>query len=261
MARRNSQRGPAICPCADAGEFLRNSQYGRGIDRAWTTELRGRTRHLRRCRFRRKLPTATTRRYGANSGHVRAMLAGMSDVTRMLLAIEQGDQQASADLLPLVYQELRKLAAVELQREPAGHTLQPTALVHEAYLRLVGEDDEPHWNHRGHFYVAAAEAMRRILVESARRKRRLRHGGEHQRVGLDIDALATPQRHPDLLALDEVLEKLHEARPRIGQLVSLRYFAGLTMEQAAQALGVPLRTAEREWAYARAWLLAELRQV
>ena len=184
----------------------------------------------------------------------------MSDVTRILTAIENGDPHASAELLPLVYQELRKLAAAELRREPTGNTLQPTALVHEAYLRLVDQNYEPHWNHRGHFYAAAAESMRRILVESARRKQRLKHGGQSERVALDADSLAAPQRHPDLLALDEALERLTAVRPQVARLVSLRYFAGLTMEQSAQALGVPQRTAEREWAYARAWLLTELRR-
>lgn len=184
----------------------------------------------------------------------------MSDVTRILAAIEQGDQRASAELLPLVYDELRRLAAVELRGEASGNTLQPTALVHEAYLRLVDQDSEPHWNHRGHFYAAAAEAMRRILVESARRKQTLKRGGERERVSLDAVDPAAPQRHPDLLELDEALARLEESRPQVARLVSLRYFGGLTMEQAAQALRVPLRTAERDWAYARAWLLAELRR-
>jgi RNA polymerase sigma factor (TIGR02999 family) len=183
----------------------------------------------------------------------------MSGVTRILSAIEQGDLKASAELLPLVYDELRRLAARELCGEAAGNTLQPTALVHEAYLRLVDQNAEPHWNHRGHFYAAAAEAMRRILVESARRKQTLKRGGDRQCFPHDANALAAPQRHPDLLALDEALAQLEQSRPQVARLVSLRYFAGLTMEQAAQALRVPLRTAERDWAYARAWLLAALR--
>jgi len=183
----------------------------------------------------------------------------MSGVTRILSAIEHGDMKASAELLPLVYDELRRLAARELCGEAAGNTLQPTALVHEAYLRLVDQNAEPHWNHRGHFYAAAAEAMRRILVESARRKQTLKRGGDRQCFPRDTNALAAPQRHPDLLALDEALAQLEQSRPQVARLVSLRYFAGLTMEQAAQALRVPLRTAERDWAYARAWLLAALR--
>jgi RNA polymerase sigma factor (TIGR02999 family) len=187
------------------------------------------------------------------------MLAGMSDVTRMLLAIEQGDQQASNDLLPLVYDELRRLAAVELRREKPGHSLQPTALVHEAYLRLVDQSDEPHWNHRGHFYAAAAQAMRRILVESARRRQAQKRGGDRGRETLKAEHLAVPERAPDLIALDEALTQLAETKPKLAELVSLRYFAGLTMEQAAKALKVPLRSAERDWTYARVWLLTALR--
>jgi RNA polymerase sigma factor (TIGR02999 family) len=178
----------------------------------------------------------------------------MSDVTRILSAIEQGDPHAAAQLLPLVYEELRTLAAQKLAQEKPGQTLQATALVHEAYLRLVGEPTAQPWNSRGHFFAAAAEAMRRILVESARRKGRARHGGGRRRVDLDLAALRAPEPDDDLLALDEALTRLAAADPAAARLVELRYFAGLTMPQAAEALGVPLRTAERNWAYARAWL-------
>ncbi len=182
----------------------------------------------------------------------------MTDVTRILSAVEQGDQVASAELLPLVYNELRRLAQREMHGEPAGNTLQPTALVHEAYARLVDQDSEPHWNHRGHFYAAAAEAMRRILVERARRKQTLKRGGDRERLPLDAEQMAAPQRHPDLLALDAALAQLAIDRPELARLVSLRYFAGLTMEQAAKSLQVSLRTAERNWTYAKAWLLESL---
>ncbi len=178
----------------------------------------------------------------------------MPDVTTILQRMIVGDAHASADLLPIVYDELRRLAARELRDEPAGQTLQPTALVHEAYLRLVGLRDEPQWNHRGHFYAAAAEAMRRILVETARRKQSLKRGGGRERVPLEAVAMAAGERHPDLLALDAALTQLADERPELAQLVSLRYFAGLTLEQAAAALGVSLRTAERHWTYARTWL-------
>lgn len=182
----------------------------------------------------------------------------MADVTQILTAIERGDQVASAELLPLVYGELRRLAQREMRGEPAGNTLQPTALVHEAYARLVDQDSEPRWSHRGHFYAAAAEAMRRILVERARRKRTLKRGGDRQRLPLDADQVAAPERHPDLLALDTALTELAIDRPDLARLVSLRYFAGLTMEQAAQSLQVSLRSAERNWTYAKAWLLESL---
>lgn len=179
----------------------------------------------------------------------------MPDVTRFLSQIESGDPSAAEQLLPLVYNELRRLAARELGRESAGHTLQPTALVHEAYVRLVDQSVEPKWNHRGHFYAAAAEAMRRILVESARRKSTRKRGGDRERLPLDVDQMPTSGQRPDLLALDEALTQLAVARPDLARLVSLRYFAGLTMEQTAKALQVSLRTAERNWAYAKAWLL------
>ena len=182
----------------------------------------------------------------------------MSDVTQILSAIEHGDSGAAERLLPLVYDELRRLAAEELRGDGAALSLQPTALVHEAYLRLVDQDSDPHWNHRGHFYAAAAQAMRRILVESARRRQARKRGGDWEQVPLKEEQLAAPQSHPDVLALDEALNRLAESRPRIAELVSLRYFAGLSMEQAAKVQKISLRTAERDWTFARAWLLAAL---
>lgn len=179
----------------------------------------------------------------------------MSDVTRILSAIEQGDPKASEELLPLVYGELRRLAARELRDEPSGNSVQPTALVHEAYIRLVGKQGEPRWNHRGHFYAAAAQAMRRIVVEQARRRKALKRGGDRERLPLDGEQMAAPPRRPDLLALDAALEQLAVEHPKVAQLVSLRFFAGLTMEQCAKAQGVSLRTAERNWTYAKAWLM------
>jgi len=181
----------------------------------------------------------------------------VNDVTRILSAIERGDPQAAEQLLPLLYGELRKLAAQKLAHEKPGQTLQATALVHEAYLRLVGSED-PGWNGRGHFFAAAAEAMRRILVERARRDRRLRHGGGAHRVDLsqvDVIAGVPPE---DLMALDEALERLARTDPAAAQLVKLRYFAGLTMAEAAESIGIPLRTAERNWTYARTWLHREI---
>jgi RNA polymerase sigma factor (TIGR02999 family) len=177
----------------------------------------------------------------------------MSEVTRILSAIDRGDAQAAEQLLPLVYVELRRLAAQGLSREDPGQTLQPTALVHEAYLRLVGATD-PGWNGRGHFFAAAAEAMRRLLIERARRARSARRGGDRDRVDLDPAELAEPARSDDLLALDEALGLLTVKDARKAELVKLRYFAGLTMEQAAEALGISPATAHRDWNYARAWL-------
>ena len=185
-------------------------------------------------------------------------MAVMADVTQILAAVEAGDPKAAAELLPLVYDELRKLAAQRLASEKPGQTLQATALVHEAYVRLVGGDPGQPWNSRGHFFAAAAEAMRRILVDQAREKLALKRGGDRKRVPLEeVDPPAgTPPE--DLLALDEALEQLTRLDPTAGQLVKLRYFAGLTIPQAAEALGVSPRRADFLWAYARAWLLRAL---
>ncbi len=182
----------------------------------------------------------------------------MSEVTRILSAVEQGDARAAERLLTLVYDELRRLAARKLARERPGQTLQPTALVHEAYLRLVDADNAPHWNGRGHFFAAAAEAMRRILVERARRRRRLRHGGGRQRIDLDEACSLAGPPSDDLLDLDEALTRLAARDPVRAELVKLRFFAGLTMPEAAEALGISLATAERYWTFARTWLYAEL---
>jgi RNA polymerase sigma factor (TIGR02999 family) len=182
----------------------------------------------------------------------------MPDVTQLLDAVVAGDPRAAADLLPLVYDELRQLAAARMAAEQPGHTLDATALVHEAYLRLVAADQPDDWNGRGHFFAAAAESMRRILVENARRKRAPKHGGGRQRVPIDDMATVTAD-HPDrLLDLDEVLTRFQAIDPLAARLVELRCFAGLTMAQAADALGVPLRTAERNWTFARTWLHREL---
>jgi RNA polymerase sigma factor (TIGR02999 family) len=182
----------------------------------------------------------------------------VSDATRLLQAIAQGDPHAAEHLLPLVYDELRQLAAHRLAAERPGQTLQATALVHEAYLRLVGPAEGEAWNSRGHFFAAAAEAMRRILVENARRKGRVKHGGGRRR--LDLDEACPVVRPPsdDLLALDEALTRLAERDPSRAELVKLRFFAGLTMPEAARALGISLATAERQWKFVRAWLYAEL---
>ena len=182
----------------------------------------------------------------------------MSDVTRILSAIEQGDPKAAEQLLPLVYDELRRLAAQRLVQEKPGQTLQATALVHEAYLRLVGPADERWWDGRGHFLAAAAEAMRRILVESARRKRGPAHGGHLARHDLDPEHTAAPDRSDHLLALDEALDRLAAADPQKAELVKLRYFAGLSLDEAASCLGISPVTAKRYWAVARAWLFAAL---
>ena len=178
----------------------------------------------------------------------------MSEVTRILSAAEPGDPRAAAQLLPLVYQELRKLAAARLASEAPGHGLQPTALVHEAYLRLVGGGADIHWNGRGHFFAAAAEAMRRIVVEAARRRKALKHGGGRTRVEVELADLPIRLRPDDLLALDDALARLERLDPVKARLVTLRYFAGLTIEQAAEALGISRGTAHRYWTYARAWL-------
>jgi len=182
----------------------------------------------------------------------------MNGVTQILSAIEQGDPHAAEKLLPLIYDELRKLAAARLAQEPPGQTLEATALVHEAYLRLVKTAGGRPWNSRGHFFAAAAEAMRRILVENARRKQSQKHGGDRERVELEDVVLATPERTDDLLALDEALSGLAEADPQAAGLVKLRYFAGLTIPEAAEVLGISPRNADFIWAYARAWLLRSL---
>ncbi|VTT97513.1 rna polymerase sigma-70 ecf-like protein : RNA polymerase sigma-70 ECF-like protein OS=Rhodopirellula sp. SWK7 GN=RRSWK_04777 PE=4 SV=1: Sigma70_ECF [Gemmataceae bacterium] len=182
----------------------------------------------------------------------------MSDVTQILSAIHGGDRAAAAQLLPLVYDELRRLAAGNMARESAGHTLNATALVHEAYLRLIGSAPDLAWNHRGHFFAAAAESMRRILVDHARKKHAAKRGGARQRVALDAVEVAAPESGVDLLALDEALTKLTAVDPEAAKLVQLRYFSGLTAAQAAECLGTSLRSAERMWAFARAWLLREM---
>jgi RNA polymerase sigma factor (TIGR02999 family) len=184
----------------------------------------------------------------------------MSEVTRILSAIEQGDAQAAEQLLPLVYEELRKLAAQKLAQEKHGQTLQATALVHEAYLRLVDVEKTQHWNSRGHFFAAGAEAMRRILVEQARHKKSIKAGGQGQRVQLHEEQLAAPSRDVDVIALDEALDRLANQDRRKAELVKLRFFAGMTIRQAAAALGIAESTADADWAYAKAWLRLELTQ-
>jgi RNA polymerase sigma factor (TIGR02999 family) len=182
----------------------------------------------------------------------------MSEVTRILAAIEGGDPHAAEQLLPLVYEELRKLAAQKLAQEKPGQTLEATALVHEAYLRLVGHKEEPRlFKDRGHFFAAAATAMRRILIDKARRKRTHKRGGGLRRQ--QLGAVAAPEQKEELLELDQALEKLAAQDPLKAKLVELRYFAGLTGEQAADVLGISPTTADRHWAYARAWLRAEFR--
>jgi RNA polymerase sigma factor (TIGR02999 family) len=182
----------------------------------------------------------------------------MSDVTRVLSAIEAGDAGAAEQLLPLVYDELRKLAAAKLAEENPGQTLQATALVHEAYLRLVDEGDARHWNSRGHFFGAAAEAMRRILVDQARQKRSLKRGGDRERIEIERLDPTAPQRADEVLALHEALTKLATTDAQAAELVKLRYFAGFTVAEAAQALDISARSADFLWAYARTWLLKEL---
>ncbi len=182
----------------------------------------------------------------------------MSDVTRILTAIEQGDSRAAEELLPLVYAELRRLAARKLAHEPAGQTLSATALVHDAYLRLVRPDDPANFSGRGHFFAAAAEAMRRVLVERARQRRRIKHGGGRRRVDLDSGCLVSNAPSIDLVALDEALSRLASQDAAKAQIVKLKFFAGLTMPEAAAAMDISLATAERYWTFARGWLYAEL---
>jgi RNA polymerase sigma factor (TIGR02999 family) len=182
----------------------------------------------------------------------------MCDVTQILSRIESGDPNAAEQLLPLIYAELRRLATQRLTQERPGQTLQATALVHEAYLRLVAGDEAQQWNSRGHFFGAAAMAMRRILVEEARRKGRLKHGGEQQRVDLESRLLVSSEPDDELIALDEALERLAAVDPEAAAVVNLRYFAGLTIEETALALNISVRTVNRHWAYARAWLYRQL---
>jgi RNA polymerase sigma factor (TIGR02999 family) len=184
----------------------------------------------------------------------------MNDVTQILEEAREGDALAAEKLLPIVYQELRMLAGHRMAQEAPGHTLQPTALVHEAWLRLLKPEEQARFANRAHFFAAAAEAMRRILVESARRKKRLKHGGQLQRV--DVDAVEVPLPLPaeELIALDEALDRFPNVDPRAAQVVKLCFFVGLTQEQAAKELGVSLRTVERHWEYARAWLFREVKK-
>jgi RNA polymerase sigma factor (TIGR02999 family) len=186
----------------------------------------------------------------------------MNEVIRILSAIDQGEPHAADQLLPLVYDELRKLAAQKLAQEKPGHTLQATALVHEAYVRLVGAEDEQQWDNRGHFFAAAAEAMRRILIDRARRKQTRKAGGERRRLDLDDIESALEEENTDrLLALDEALQQLEAEDPRKAELVKLRFFGGLTTAQAAAALGVSTSTAEKDWAYARSWLRLAINRI
>ncbi|MFN0054662.1 MAG: ECF-type sigma factor [Planctomycetales bacterium] len=182
----------------------------------------------------------------------------MSGVTQILASMERGDPRAVAELLPLVYEELRKLAAARLVQEKPGQTLQATALVHEAFLRLVKDDQGKAWENRGHFFAAASEAMRRILVEQARRKMRGRHGGGRRRVELSEDQLAVEPDDEQMLALDEALTKLEQVRPQAARLVQLRFFGGLSAEESAQAVGISSRSARRLWVFAQAWLRREM---
>jgi len=181
----------------------------------------------------------------------------MTDVTRILNAIEQGDAQATEELLPLVYEELRLLAAQKISQEPPGQTLQATALVHEAYLRLVGTEVR-NWDSHGHFFAAAAEAMRRILVDKARRKLSMRHGGNHKKMELNDEFLAIEDPKDDILALNEALDKLAGEDPDLAEVIKLRYFGGLTFNQIAAIMGIGRRTVDRFWALGRAWLYQEI---
>jgi RNA polymerase sigma factor (TIGR02999 family) len=183
----------------------------------------------------------------------------MNEITRILSAAHDGDPGAAEQLLPLVYEELRNLAAARLAKEKPGQTLQATALVHEAYVRLVEGPAAGRWNGRGHFFAAAAEAMRRILIDQARRKARLRHGGDHQRIDIDQGQLSAELESEDFLALNEALDRLAREEPAAAEVVKLRYFAGLSIDETAAALGISVRTANRDWAYAKAWLHEQLR--
>lgn len=204
-----------------------------------------------------RLPVANTSERWLPGGRG-CILDLMSEVTQILSAIERGDSKATEELLPVVYGELRKLAAAKLKEEQPGQTLQPTALVHEAYLRLVGSREQTGWDGRGHFFAAAAEAMRRILIDNARRKKRIRHGGDLERRSLLENDVIVDPLDDRLLTLDAALSQLLVEHPAIGELVKLRYFGGLTTEQAARALKVSSRTAKRHWAFAKAWLRREI---
>jgi RNA polymerase sigma factor (TIGR02999 family) len=184
----------------------------------------------------------------------------MPEITQILTGLARGENLRAGELLPLVYEELRRLAAWQLRNEPPNQTLQATALVHEAYLRLVGTED-PTWDGRKHFFGAAAEAMRRILVENARRKKRLKRGGDLERVDVDAVDLPAPMPDDELMALDAALDRLAEADPRAAELVKLCFFVGLTQEQAGRELGVSVSTVERTWAFARAWLFREIQRI
>jgi RNA polymerase sigma factor (TIGR02999 family) len=187
------------------------------------------------------------------------MLGSMADVTQILTAIDRGDPRAPEELLPLVYEELRKLAAVRLANERPGQTLQPTALVHEAYLRLVGNEQPQKWNGRGHFFAAAADCMYRILVDAARAKAACKRGGAWQRIDLNNVELVTQSAPEDVLALDETLDKLARIDPQAAQFVKLRYFAGLSIDRAGEILGLSRSTAYERWTFVRAWLFKELK--
>jgi RNA polymerase sigma factor (TIGR02999 family) len=182
----------------------------------------------------------------------------MGDVTRILAAVEQGDSSAAEQLLPLVYDELRKLATQRMAQENPGQTLQATALVHEAYLRLVNVDEAQHWNSRGHFFAAAAEAMRRLLVEQARRKKRIRRGGALNRIDLDSGLFIPNDAEETMLCISDALDRLATDEPQAVEVVKLRYFAGLTIDETAAALNISVRTVNRHWTYARAWLYQQL---
>jgi RNA polymerase sigma factor (TIGR02999 family) len=206
----------------------------------------------------RQFETSMDAKFKMVARFLAAIFTSMSDVTHLLSAMEQGDPYAAEQLLPLVYDELRRLAAQKLAQEKPGQTLQATALVHEAYLRLVDVEQAQQWNSKGHFFAAAAEAMRRILVEQARRKQAEKHGGERLRVDLPEDLAAPLTRSDDLVALDEVLTQLERHDPDAARLVKLRYFAGLSHQDAAEALGISRGAADRLWALGRVWLFRQL---
>ncbi len=182
----------------------------------------------------------------------------MTEIRRLFDQIESGDPTAASQLLPLVYDELKRLAAMKMANERVGHSLQPTALVHAAYLRLIGSETPQHWNGRGHFFAAAAESMRRILVENARKKKRLRHGGGRKRLDLDLVNVADPENYDFLDALDKALDSLSAINSEAAQVVKLRFFAGLTIQKTAESMQLSIRTVNRHWAFAKAWIYQEL---